>query len=483
LSLCVSVITNTEVRTNLVNAAELSYSRVSLITQFFYQQLLEQLLHFQTTRFQPTRKLAPQPNIAEISLRLKTPDYIDEAFAHPAILENTLPFTPVTTRLDYGENCLATPSDLKKAIAEAFARQEITPDETQVHQPLAKLLRQRYGIEFSDRRNFAFGSGVSAIFSSLIRQCSQQAGTFLFPQGAYGYFRASFAFHDVPVKIVKGEEKTGFKLSLDALEKVLASTENPWLYLNAPISNPTGALYSASELEALVKLAWQYKATVVLDTIFAGLEFAEIQTKFDLSWIQERRQRSTGKIILLGGMAKEFAAAGMRFGYAYAPDSRLIKHLSEFMACSLPQTTRYAIARFFQSMTSGDKQIQPNSNSVWQHQRSQCQILATRAAQLTQILSESGWQVLSPQGGLFLVAKPVAFLGKTISYDLAGVEHRSTIDGDSITQALFAKVGLTINGATWTGLPDYCRFVLSVSESDFEVAISKIRKFYSLIQD
>ena len=117
-------------------------------------------------------------------------------------------------------------------------------------------------------------------------------------------------------------------------------------------------------------------------------------------------------------------------------------------------------------------------NRLKQEQESQRHILQQRAQQLTEVLEKSGWQVIAPQGGLFLVAKPIAFLGKTLSYELAGIEQKTVIDGDSITQALFRTVGLTINSATWTGLPDYCRFVLSVTESEFQAAKNKISKFH-----
>ena len=103
-------------------------------------------MHFQTTRLQIFGKSELDPTTEDVALSLKPTKLVAEAFTHPAILENTLPFTPVTVRLDYGENCLPAPNALKKAIAEAFARQEITPDETQLHLPLAKLIRQRYGI-------------------------------------------------------------------------------------------------------------------------------------------------------------------------------------------------------------------------------------------------------------------------------------------------------------------------------------------------
>ena len=470
LSLCIGVTTCNSLRQDLIRSAELTYSRVSLITQFFYQQLLEQLLHFQTARLQPANSnlVSPQSNNPSFALK-RSPDVI-KAFAHPAIQENELPFTESTIRLDYGENCLPSPHLLSTAIAEAFARQEIISEECQVHIPLSALFSQRYGINYADADNFTYGSGVASLFNAVVQKCSQDRGTFIFPQGAYGYFRATLDFYGIAVQIVPGNEAAGFKLDLSTIEGILQTTTNPWLYLNAPISNPTGALYSAQELQAIIELAWRYNAVVVLDTIFSGLEFNSHNTNIDLSWLQERRQKSAESLILLGGIAKEFSAAGIRFGYLYSPHKVTVEQIAEFIPRRLPQTTMYAMRRFFEGVANGDQELK-------QHQESQRQILQQRATQLTQVLQECGWIPIIPQGGLFLVAKPHAFLGKTLSYERDGIKQKIAIDGDSITNILFSQVGLTINSATWTGLPNYCRFVLSVSEPKFQEALTRIRQF------
>ncbi len=470
LSLCISVTSCDSLRMDLVRAAELTYSRVSFITQFFYQQLLEQLLYFQTTRLQP---VSSEDNSSQSSTRflpLKRTASVTRAFSHPAIQSNELPFTNSTIRLDYGENCLPSPNALKQAIAEAFARQNITPTECELHNSLSTLFAQRYGINYANQDNFAYGAGVASLFNAILQQCRQQQGTFIFPQGAYGQFRASLDFQGIAVKIVPGIEAASFKLDLTILEQILQTTSNPWLYLNAPISNPTGALYSPQELQTIVNLAWQYQGVVVLDTIFSGLEFDSQSTKFNLSWLQDRRQKSLGSLILLGGISKEFAAAGLRFGYLYSPHKALVKKISKFIPSCLPQTTIYAMSRFSDRLTQ-------DNELLLKHQESQRQLLQTRAKQLAEVLQQSGWKAIMPQGGLFLVAKPDAFLGKTVLYEQDGLQQETVIDGDSVATVLFSQVGLTINSASWTGLPNYCRFVLSVAEDEFQEALRRIRKF------
>ncbi|HAJ04914.1 MAG TPA: aspartate aminotransferase, partial [Brevundimonas sp.] len=51
-----------------------------------------------------------------------------------------------------------------------------------------------------------------------------------------------------PVRVV-GEEADGFKLRPEVLEAAI-TPRTKWLILNSP-SNPTGAAYTAAELEAL----------------------------------------------------------------------------------------------------------------------------------------------------------------------------------------------------------------------------------------
>ena len=52
-------------------------------------------------------------------------------------------------------------------------------------------------------------------------------------------------------KVVKCDEKDGFKLTAKKLQKII-SKKTKWLILNSP-SNPTGAGYSKDEIESLAK--------------------------------------------------------------------------------------------------------------------------------------------------------------------------------------------------------------------------------------
>ena len=63
-------------------------------------------------------------------------------------------------------------------------------------------------------------------------------------------------------KIIKCEEKDGFKLSAKKLEKAI-SKKTKWLILNSP-SNPTGAGYTKKEIEDLSKVLLKHKKILIL---------------------------------------------------------------------------------------------------------------------------------------------------------------------------------------------------------------------------
>jgi methionine S-methyltransferase len=468
LSLCFVVNNSFYLQQDLIRAAELTYSRVSLITQFFYQQLLEQLLYFQTPRVENNITLSHTDSLTSFSF--KKARSAEKAFTHPAIQENELPFTDSTIRLDYGENCLPTSPALKRAIAEAFVRQDLLSEELDLHIPLSLFLSKRYRITSSEKDNFVYGGGVASLFKTVVEECCQNRGNFLFPQGAYGYFRAVLEFYDVPVQIIEGDEARGFKLDLASLETSLKNTANPWLYLNAPLVNPTGVLYGDREIKEIVELAWQYNTRVVIDTVFSGLEFEPHSSEIDFSSIAESKNTNTGDLILLGGISKEFAAAGVRFAYLYSPNKTIVKQLKQRISKPLPQTTSYAMRRFYEQLTKDEGELRS-------YRQSQCESLARRAKQLVEVLQQSGWTPITPQGGLFLVAKPSTFLGKTLAYEREGKQIETIINGDTITKILFDRANLAINSATWTGIPNYCRFVLSGSESEFQEALTRIKNF------
>ena len=148
------------------------------------------------------------------------------------------------------------------------------------------------------------------------------------------------------------------------------------------------------------------------------------------------------------------------------PHTFWIAHaIASALQLELPQkphfTLGYAVRKLLNAQLNHD-------SSLLAHLARQREILSARAKNLSGHLSRLGWQVLPPQGGLFLVAKPKLENGLTDAQKIVSADHAAT--------KLFEDLDIAINNATWTGLPGYCRFVLSCSQLVFDEAIARLKQ-------
>ena len=462
-SLNITLTSNKSILKHLIDAAELTYSRTPILKQYYYAHLLEQLLYFQRTRTtttdEPEDKL---PNHQPPALSLNPCKNVDTAFNHPAIRGNHLAFDKNTVRLDFGENELDTPDILKQALFESYLVRKCKHEDHSPQQPLMTLLSQRFNYPLDIYSKMVFGNGVAPIYAALLNICLRKEQTLVIPSGGYGYFVAAAQYKGLDVCILDTKEDNLFKVSADDLRTILAKHKRCWLFLNAPIVNPTGAIYSQSELSELLTIAAQYKTTVIMDNIFTGLEFDA-----NLCWDLANNIRSqTGKqksnLVIISGISKEYAAGGLRFAYASSTSQQLMNELETEITHTPHLTIAYAIRKLIEAQLNQEATLK-------KHLLTQRNILSERATLLRTVLINKGWKVIPPAGGLFMVAKPQKFIDEN---NLSDIEA-----GDLITEKLFQQQNLVINNSTWTGLPGYCRFVLSCSEKDFRLAIKRLEGF------
>lgn len=81
--------------------------------------------------------------------------------------------------------------------------------------------------------------------------------------------------------------------------------------------------------------------------------------------------------------------------------------------------------------------------------------------------------MLESCAGVSVVAKPSAYLNKTIKIDATELK----LDDNNIRSAILKATGLCINGSSWTGIPGYCRFNIALEENEFKKALDCIAKF------
>lgn len=122
-----------------------------------------------------------------------------------------------------------------------------------------------------------------------------------------------------------GPREQGFKLGPETLDSV-AGPSTRGLILCSP-SNPTGAVYTRDELEAVARWARDRGIWLISDEIYRRIVFEEDEA----AGLMDLAPDVVGPHVVIDGVSKCFAMTGWRIGYAVA-EPELIRKLSAFQS-------------------------------------------------------------------------------------------------------------------------------------------------------
>ena len=116
----------------------------------------------------------------------------------------------------------------------------------------------------------------------------------------------------VPVDVFAGADQ-GYKVTVEQLEA--ARTSKSKVLLFASPSNPTGAVYSPEETEAIGRWAYENGMWVIADEIYQNLVYDGLRAVSITEAVPELIDRT----IMVNGVAKTYAMTGWRLGWMAGP--------------------------------------------------------------------------------------------------------------------------------------------------------------------
>ena len=127
----------------------------------------------------------------------------------------------------------------------------------------------------------------------------------------------------VPV-LVECDAQTGFQLNIQNIKQAIHEKTKA-IIINSP-NNPTGAVYSREDLEAVAALAKEYGFYVIADEIYCNLMYdgKKYESIGTIPGIKEQ-------VIIVNGMSKAYAMTGWRIGYT-ASAAHIAKVMSNFQS-------------------------------------------------------------------------------------------------------------------------------------------------------
>lgn len=246
-----------------------------------------------------------------------------------------------------------------------------------------------------------------------------------------------------------------FKLTPDLLAAAI-TPQTRWLILNSP-SNPTGAVYSRAELQALAEVLLAHPHVLILaDDIYEHLIFDD-QAFFTLAQVEPRLAART---LTMNGVSKAYAMTGWRIGFATGP-RWLLEAMEKLQgqqtsgACSVSQQAALAALE-------GPKDFIGQSRTAFQGRRDLL---------VEQLSATPGLECATPAGAFYVFANCAGLLGRT------SAGGRVLHTDEDVAHALLDEANLAVVPGSAFGLAPYIRIAYALDEASLLAACKAIRKF------
>lgn len=201
---------------------------------------------------------------------------------------------------------------------------------------ISKYLERKYNLKYDPKNEIIVTVGGSEAIDLCIRAVVDPGDEVLVVEPSFVCYKPIVdIMHGVPV-VIETKPEDNFKLTAEALRAKITD-KTKLLILPFP-NNPTGAIMTRPELEAIAGVLRGTNILVLTDEIYSELTYHGKHVSIaEIDGMQERT-------IYVNGFSKAFAMTGWRLGYLAGPKplvSQMLKIHQYAIMCS-PTVSQYA---------------------------------------------------------------------------------------------------------------------------------------------
>ena len=220
--------------------------------------------------------------------------------------------------LSAGEPDFNTPEFIRRAACEALERGETryTPADgtAELKQAIVDKLTRENGLEYEANQVIATTGAKQALFNAALAALDP-GDEVLIPAPYWVSYPAQAQLAGAEPVFIQCPAEQGFKLTPEALENAI-TPKSRMLILNSP-GNPSGAVYSREELQALGAVLEKHEdILIVSDDIYEHLIYNPDKPFVNIAMAMPALQE---RILVVNGVSKAYAMTGWRLGYAAGP--------------------------------------------------------------------------------------------------------------------------------------------------------------------
>lgn len=264
-------------------------------------------------------------------------------------------------------------------------------------------------------------------------------------------------FVDARPVVLETDESTDFKITPDQLKEVVNS-RTKLLIINSP-SNPTGAVYTESELCSLAEVVERAGIFVLTDEIYEKIRYHD-QEHASIAKLPGLRSR----VIVVNGVSKAFAMTGWRIGYM-AADEKIAKAVLKVQSHSTSNPCSIAQKASLAALNAGDSLV-TQMVKAFQERRD------FLFAQLNEL---PGMRCILPEGAFYAFPNISEYLGAQFK----GTVIQSSMDFCSF---LLEQAGVALVPGEAFGSKNNVRISYATSLNNLKDAVRHMRSALSMLE-
>ncbi len=357
--------------------------------------------------------------------------------------------------LSQGEPDFDTPQHIRKAAIDAihagYTRYTAVAGITPLREAIVEKFRRENNLTYTIDQ-ITVGCGARQLLFSALMATLDEGDEVVFATPCWvSYPEMIKLTGGVPVAIPTTVEN-GFILGADELRAAL-NENSKWLMLNSP-SNPTGAVYTASDLEALAEVLRDFPRVWILsDDIYEHLVYGDVEFATMAAVAPDLASRT----LTVNGVSKAYAMTGWRVGYAGGPPE-LIKAMNTVQGQSTSHTcsvSQYAAV----TALNGDQSFIDEFRAAFS---------ARRDVMVKRINAIPGLSCDTPDGAFYVFADCRDLLGKL-------TPDGSVLENDmDFAMYLMESAGVAVVPGSGFLADGFIRISYAASEDDLSTACAAI---------
>lgn len=258
----------------------------------------------------------------------------------------------------------------------------------------------------------------------------------------------------VPVYIY-ATPRHGYKVTAAQIESMI-TPKTKMLIFNSPC-NPTGAVYTESEIRAIAEVCLKHNLIVLADEIYEKLIYGG-ETHFSIAAVSPEMKENT---IVINGWSKSYAMTGWRIGYSASP-LNVAKAIASFQSHSTSNVntmTQYAAL----AALKGDQQPMYDMVAAFGRRR---EMMLEKLDEMKAM----GFDYVKPDGAFYVMLLCYNFYGR--SYN--GTKIMGSMD---LCEKLLSEAKVAATPGICFGDDDAIRLSYALSEKDILEGLERIADF------